>query len=210
MPLTTYVANEVLTAASLNANFSFAAANSSTGLVPVIPTSVAVGSGTGSVGATGLVTFSGVSSVSLNGCFTSTYTNYRVMARYTNSSTLVALYCRLRASGTNATTNYDTTGFRSFSNLAVESNGYNTDVSHFANTANVAGAYNGSILDFFGPAEALSTNFISTHSTTESGTAAVRWSASWYNDNQTSYDGFTITPASTTLSGTIMVYGYSK
>ena len=84
----------------------------SPGLAPIIPTSVAVGSGTGSVGATGLITFSGVSSVSINGCFTSAYTNYRVVARYTNASTLSALYCRLRASGTNATNNYDTTGFR--------------------------------------------------------------------------------------------------
>ena len=180
------------------------------GLVPIVPTSVAVGSGTGSVGASGLITFSGVSSVSINGCFTSAYTNYRVVARYTNASTLTALYCRLRASGTNATTNYDTTGFRSFNNLAIESNGYNTDVQQYANSANVAGAYNGGIFDFFGPAEALSTNFISTHSATEAGTAGVNWFSAWYNDNQTSYDGFTITVAASTLSGTLMVYGYSK
>ena len=209
MPLTTYVSGEVLTAASLNDNFTFAAANPAGGMVSVIPTSVAVGSGTGSVGASGLVTFSGVSSVSINGCFTSTYTNYKVVARYTNASTLTALYCRLRASGTNATTNYDTTGFRSFNTLAVESNGYNTDVQQYANSANVAGAYNGGIFEFFGPAEALSTNFISTHSATEAGTAAVNWFSSWYNDNQTSYDGFTITCAASTLSGTLMVYGYS-
>lgn len=182
----------------------------SPGLAPIIPTSVAVGSGTGSVGATGLITFSGVSSVSINGCFTSAYTNYRVVARYSNASTLSALYCRLRASGTNATTNYDTTGFRSFNTLAVESLGYNTDVQQYANTANVAGAYNGGVFEFFGPAEALSTNFTSTHSATESGTGAVNWFSSWYNDNQTSYDGFTITTASSTLSGTLMVYGYSK
>lgn len=180
------------------------------GLVPIVPTSVAVGSGTGSVGATGLITFSGVSSVSINGCFTSAYTNYRVVARYTNASTLTGLFCRLRASGTNATTNYDTAGFRTYSNLAVESNAYNTDVAIYANTGNVAGAFNAGIFDFFGPAEALSTNFMASHSATESGTAAVNWFATWYNDNQTSYDGFTITVAASTLSGTLMVYGYSK
>ena len=72
MALTTYTAGEVLTAASLNDNFTFAAANPLGGLIAIVPTSVAVGSGTGSSSGNGLVTFAGVSSVSLNGVFSAT------------------------------------------------------------------------------------------------------------------------------------------
>ena len=49
------------------------------GLAKIVPSSVAVGSGTGSANSLGTVTFSGASSVSLNGCFSSTYDNYRLM-----------------------------------------------------------------------------------------------------------------------------------
>ena len=54
--------------------------------MPVIPTSVSVGSGTGSVSTTGVVTFAGASSVMLNGIFNSTYRNYRIVCQI-NSAT---------------------------------------------------------------------------------------------------------------------------
>ena len=49
------------------------------GLAKIVPTSVAVGSGTGSADSLGNVTFSGASSGSLNGCFTSTYDKYKIL-----------------------------------------------------------------------------------------------------------------------------------
>jgi hypothetical protein len=49
------------------------------GLAKIVPSSVVVGSGSGSVDSLGTVTFSGCSSVSLNGVFTSTYDNYRIV-----------------------------------------------------------------------------------------------------------------------------------
>lgn len=51
------------------------------GLVPMLPTSVSLGSGSSSVSALGEVTFSGATSVQLNGVFTDAYTNYRVVVR---------------------------------------------------------------------------------------------------------------------------------
>lgn len=51
-----------------------------TGLRTVIPTSVSVGSGSGSYDSTtGLITFTGTSSVTINGVFNSTYANYRIL-----------------------------------------------------------------------------------------------------------------------------------
>lgn len=56
------------------------------GLVPVIPTSVAVGSGSASVSASGLITVTNASSFTINGAFTSTYKYFRVMMEYTGKS----------------------------------------------------------------------------------------------------------------------------
>ena len=57
-----------------------------TGLKKIIPSSVAVGSGTGSADSTGKVTFSGVSSLTLNDVFTSTYDDYVIKFRITSIS----------------------------------------------------------------------------------------------------------------------------
>ena len=70
MPLTTYTAGEVLTAASLNANFTFAAANPLGGFVRT---------GGGSVGSS--------SSVTYTGCFSATYTAYKIIGSNLSSTT---------------------------------------------------------------------------------------------------------------------------
>ena len=77
-------------------------ATAQSGLIKIIPSSVAVGSGTGSASASGTVTFSGASSVSLNGVFTSTYKNYRIAFTAKNASA-ADLSFFLRAAGTNLT-----------------------------------------------------------------------------------------------------------
>jgi len=92
------------------------------GLVKIVPTSVAVGSGSGSASALGIVTFSGASSVSLNGVFSSTYKNYRI--NFDNIIMPVGaggtdMLLRLRANGTNTTTNYTGAGFYMSHNSAT-------------------------------------------------------------------------------------------
>ena len=67
MPLTTYTSGEVLTASSLNANFSFAAANGM----------VWVGGATPSAAAT----------VTVDNVFTSTYTHYLITFNFTGGTT---------------------------------------------------------------------------------------------------------------------------
>lgn len=79
MALTTYTAGEVLTAASLNSNLSFAA--KSGGLVSVAPTSVGKtgASSTATASTNGQVTFGLCETLLLNGVFTSDYANYRII-----------------------------------------------------------------------------------------------------------------------------------
>jgi len=159
-------------------------------------------------------TFSAVSSVSLNGKFTSDYTNYRILARFQNSNVgPQPLYIRLRASGTDETANYDTIGFRAFNGgtvLAVESAGYNTDVQRYANATNIANGYNFSVIDISGPALTENTLFVAKHVLTEGATSAVLWHSAWYNDNATSYDGFTLSVGAGTITGSLSIYGYTS
>jgi hypothetical protein len=69
------------------------------GLVQIIPTSISNTSGTASISSKGLVTFNGVSSLSLNGVFTSTYKVYKIFWIGRHSAT-TGCNMRLRASGT--------------------------------------------------------------------------------------------------------------
>jgi len=69
------------------------------GLAPATPTSIANSGGSASLSGN-TVTFTGVSSVSLNGCFTGDYDNYRVIVYSNSSSTSPDLILRNRASGT--------------------------------------------------------------------------------------------------------------
>jgi hypothetical protein len=93
------------------------------GLAKIVPSSVAVGSGTGSASALGTVTFSAVSSVSLNDVFSSTYNHYRIVSDIQTSVANPELDFRYRVSGSdNSTSNYYFTGFYSFSSDTVIGN----------------------------------------------------------------------------------------
>ena len=77
------------------------------GLVLVKPTSIANSGGSASVSG-GAVTFSGVTSVSLNGCFSANYQSYQIIMSTTGTTATIRTRMRLRASGTdNASTEYD-------------------------------------------------------------------------------------------------------
>jgi hypothetical protein len=80
------------------------------GMRLIVPTSVAVNSGSGSVGTAGTITFSGASTISVNGCFTSTYDNYYIEIDFSVPSTGGDTGFRLRSSGTDKATNYATKG----------------------------------------------------------------------------------------------------
>ena len=158
--------------------------------------------------------FSAVSSVSVNNCFSADFVNYQILARFTNSNAgPQALTFRVRAAGTDATTNYDSNAYRSFgatssaTSVDVEAGGYNTNVARYANASNIVNGYNFSVIDISGPFLAENTLFLSKHCMTESATSSVQWDGGWYNDNLTSYDGFTLSVAAGTITGTLYVYG---
>lgn len=82
-------------------------ANSTTnrsGLVPVIPASISVSSGSGSVSSTGVITFSGVSSLTLNNCFSSTYRIYKIV--YNIGGSGAEILSQFRGGGSTVSTAY--------------------------------------------------------------------------------------------------------
>lgn len=79
-------------------------ARSQVGLVPIVPTSIVVSSGSASVGTNGTVSFTNSNNISLNGVFTSSYKNYRLVVECA-AVTTTGIGIRYRTSGTDNSSN---------------------------------------------------------------------------------------------------------
>ena len=181
--------------------YNTAAYMNSIGLWKMSPTSVA---GTGVSLSNGQVSFSGSTAISVNGCFTSDFRRYRVEMNYTHTVGQV-LYWRLRAAGTDATSNnYGyITAYRSYAAAAqgnFNGNALSTSVVGYG-TANNIGYVS---FDIDAPQLA--------ERTTLSGNCGWQDAAAWVGSQhslQTAYDGMTFFIASGgTTTGTINIYGY--
>jgi hypothetical protein len=178
------------------------------GLAKIVPSSVAVGSGTGSSDALGTVTFSGCSSVSLNDVFSATYDHYKINIIYT-PSTAMTLSLRLRdVSSAITAANYAfqvlTSDSSSGGVYVNNTNGRTQTSASISNTT--ASIRNMLSVEMFSPFlsqittwRALGTNGVANH---------INVSGS-YNTG-TSATGFEINTSTGTTSGTIQIYGYTQ
>ena len=174
----------MLTASSLNNNFSFAAAN---GLTLVSATTI---------GTT-------VSSVTVSSAFSSTYDNYKVIIQGGASSA----YCFLRLTlGATATGYYAGVWDFNYAGATGATGQANTAFWLFGNGTTDGLSTSGEILQpFLGDQTTFNSSTPSLLTTGE-----MRQAGGWLN-NTTSYTAFTITPSTGTLTGgTIYVYGYQK
>jgi hypothetical protein len=152
--------------------------------------------------------FSAVSSVSVNSCFTSTYTNYRiVLGMITHSSASdVFLNMRLRVSGAdNTTTNYFWS--RNYGNNlgSIGSNGVvSTNTWQVAYTSQNRG--NLGTMDVYSPQATSRTGFQVCN--LDGGNNPYVSNYAGLFDATTSFDGFTLTTGSGNFTGTLRVYGY--
>jgi hypothetical protein len=170
------------------------------------PTSIANTGGTATKSSNGGVTFAGASSVSLNGVFTSAYTNYRVILQFLGSADLTGTGLRLRASGTDATgASYDIQGWYAGTIAAATINnlGATSWVTSFAST----GRRGIATYDFAGPNLAAPTTGVAliNQPITAQITGAY---ASVAHQLSTAYDGLTLFTSSNNFTGSIAVYGY--
>jgi hypothetical protein len=189
MPLTTYTAGEVLTAASLNDNFTFAAANPPGGLTLISTTTI---------GTT-------VSSVAVTGAFSSTYDNYKIVVSGGTGSAFASLLLQLGAT---------TTGYYEALVGTIYATGVVTNSGRDNQTNWVVGNFNtNGILgnfDLVGPNLAVNTFVGGTKA--ENVTTGNAQSFAGFLNNTTQYTDFTIiAPGVNTLTGgTIKVYGYAN
>jgi len=153
------------------------------------------------------VVFSTQSSVSINNCFSATYTYYRIIMDAATSSGDQRIFARMRLAGTDATTNYNDqrlVGYGS-SSLAARATSQAQMEVFFAGTSRSICS-----LDLFYPATAIETGGTSLSSLKNASTSLEVQINSFSHTTSTAYDGITFFPAASNMSGLIRIYGYSN
>lgn len=173
--------------------------NVTTGLVPIIPTSVA-GAGV-TLGADGVVTFTGATTVNVNGVFAAGK-RYRVFVQSTNPTAQDTLM-RLRLAGTDATAASSYGNQRNYgTGTSLTSGGEPTDKWYLSAGANGKVM---SVIELWGAADAAPTIGTGMATAANSASAMYATTLGLYHNASTAYDGFTLYIGSGTWSGTVRV-----
>ena len=179
------------------------------GIIPIAPTSVGKtgASSTATASTNGQVTFALCESLTLNGVFTSAYSNYRLL--YTGfASSNTTLFGRLSVAGTaNTTANYNlqyvvaaTTSissqrFTGSTSWRMAENTFTTDGDNLS-------------MDIFNPQAAKNTTMNNVGGST---IGSAYWQSTYATfSTTTQFDGIQFFPSTGTFSGTISVYGYNQ
>lgn len=147
--------------------------------------------------------FSAASTVSVDGCFTSTYENYRLLVNIDGASTTNSAQIRLRASGSDSAVNYNQFGWiASGGTLSANSGTGNTYIT-LATTTTTDGSF--SVVEIGRPALAAITHiyFQQYASNTPAGIAGI-----CAHTTSSAYDGFSVIASTGTITGRVRVYGY--
>jgi hypothetical protein len=199
MALTTYTAGEVLTAASLNDNFTFAASNP-----PASPAGLAFITG---------AAFTTATSVSLpNSTFTSTYRNYRVIFQTTATTSDADITLRLRASGSDVSSaNYDFAWAGFTTGNAASSVGAAVTTSFDVGEIDTGFPFNQIVLDVLQPQLATTTFILGQlNYANKAGTAVIVRNGGGFFRLTTQFDALTlISSVASSITGAYRVYGYA-
>lgn len=173
------------------------------GMILVTPSSVNRTGTSATINASGSVSFTACSVLSLNGVFSSTYDNYIIDCRSTGTSGVV-VSCRWRASGTdNSTAN-------SYVRQVLSANGTTIAGSRVTDTSGIVNVHWNTLRTGFetfvyGPSLAQPTA-ARVVSMQDLSSARIEDFA-WTHNQPVAYDGFTIFMASGDMTGLIKVYG---
>jgi hypothetical protein len=188
------------------------ALDSEMGLTLITPTSITATGGSGTISATGTVSLTTCTAISLNGCFTSTYDNYRVIFNLTGVSTGNTIGLKYRVGGTDTSTLYyaQATQITNAGNVSQYSNSNTASIDILPSLDAGSAGISFAVIEFINPL-AVSTNKYSFTTlegragyTTRNGTGTIA-------EASKSYDGFTLLANTGNMTaGTISVYGYRK
>jgi hypothetical protein len=146
--------------------------------------------------------FSGSSAVNINNVFSSTYDNYKIVSTFSLASGNPNIRFRMRLSGTDATgSNYE------YSHTFIETSAvFTREINQTSGALSIGITANHRLeIDVFSP-------FLTT-STVLNQVSGFGFYSQLVSNRHTlgnSYDGLTIFPASSTISGDYSVYGYRK
>jgi len=158
-------------------------------------------------------TFSAVSSQSINDVFSATYDNYLIVTNLTAPSTNVSVNMRLRVSATDTTTNYGYASFYSY--ISINASGFETNLGNAKTSFEriVHGSTTGggsSTCYLFRPFATVETTGYAIGMDYDVNAGAVFFGKGYRHTGATSFTGFTLIPSTSTISGTVSVYGVSK
>ena len=154
-------------------------------------------------------TFSGSSGFNVDGVFDSTYDDYLVVL-VTNGSTDIQLGFRLRASGTDSSSNYSGARLFAYGTTAgVQVNNLGSDEWQI-NNVGLSGPPGVARLDLYGPAVAAPSAMLGVSGGYFSSTGTITTHLNGSHDVSTAYDGFAVRPDAGTITGRWAVYGYAK
>jgi hypothetical protein len=176
------------------------------GLNIVAPTTIANSGGTANASG-GEITFTTVTSLSLNGIFSATYDNYLIVIDYTATAN-GQLKARMRAAGT------DNSGANTYIDQVLQAN--NATLTAGRTTANIFDDFfmirtenrQASALNLYAPFLAQFTQYaqLQHFSVSEAGIAL----SAGVHKVASSFDGLTLSPGSGSVTGKLRVYGYDN
>lgn len=151
-------------------------------------------------------TFSAVTTVNIDGVFSSSYDSYRIIVSGSQTAAAgTARRMRFRASGTSISSNY---GFSYINNTTTSSVGGLTAYNNWDIGVFGSGNFGQSVIEIGGPFLVGQTTGVST-SGNYIGQSSL-YIRGLHQTDSTSFDGFSTYVESGTITGTIRVYGYKN
>lgn len=183
--------------------------NLGVGLVNVVPSSVAQAGGSASANAQGLVTFTGVTSLSLNDVFSSAYTNYQIVYSGVAAATgIQSLQFRLRTTS-DAATNYYFSYLRTYVSGTTATFSNSSSITYMLFGILDDQRRNSGSFSIHNPNIALPTSLSGTFIGADSTNNFAAYGGG-FHAGSTQYTGFTIYPGGSSMTGTIQVFGYNN
>lgn len=150
--------------------------------------------------------FSAVSSVSLNNCFSASYDNYLILCRMTGPTAGVTM--RLRSGGAdNSASNYNLQETAAYSTTVIGSR--QTGLSNWTMPQTISGEYNVFTMNLFNPFTSSKTTAFQQYGyRADSASSLEIYHRIFAHTLDASFDGFSLIQSS--LTGSLSVYGHRK
>ena len=190
---------------------SYVDAKPASGMVPIVAPTINISGGTATSNTAGLVSFSAVSSISLNDIFSSDYDSYKVIFRTTNAGANgLSVRLRLRAGGTD-----NSSSVYSFAIPLVNNSGsFTSQTNSVTSNFDIGGAATNfsSLSELIFSKPNISTSWTSVNWSIfwHSGGSFFGGSGGGYHAANYQATGFTFYPSSSNITGTVQVFGFKN